>query len=1651
MLTKFPESAMRKSQKTWMSVVSTFGIQPSSTRSVFYVGADTIAYLSGFNVIFQNLADSALVAVLSLGEGLSAVPSIMFTPDFGTLVVCEERRDRSCVSFYDKTAQFTYSFRHRLQVSDKPGASLLHADIVTPTRVVVFSGAPEYSMLVFDNTSRSIVPSYSLTIAHDNILADSASASTGLRTTFNRISVLKFNDKELLVVSGPAIRAVKLGDSSVKVLPPSGLNLLPGKRHFTDILYLNRALSARFPTIPLDSDRLLLLATLEGTIVFMYNNTVVSEYRCRLFKDLPINALLFVNDPGFTAGQKADAPAGPAPKGLLDSVRQGSQSSNSVKLFDGIAAGVRESRKACGYLFTFCYTGVVHCYGILFSAMCDFVTHVVYGNSSRIEGKIDLGSVFCHQLAYSASAVLDHALARINATFSFDTVCMPASERGFVALATSESFKALFCIKTLHILKRVQENEAQRLFDLRNGGPGRLDGPGGRAGAATAAPSDALAEADMLMGEITDLTELSVSVDRLRFLNQDGAEGLSNFLGDPYSSTATNELYLLRPTMTTGNVVSLATACATDDVAIITSDRVVRIFGGQRLLEKSFTRLSEVLGYTVFHPSGNFLLISSSEYIILAVVYADRVEKVHQFPVPFCKAMCFLNSGDLFAAASGSHLFVYDFHTRAELAKVTEFSSRIVSVQPVVKDLAPMRYASDVFVCCADGSMCRYDLFGLTKVSAAFMRSAHIVATASLSATYYVSDELAASSGAGVMTIVGRTGEGALFSGTSALPATPVMVVVTSEGALRLADANMTEVTRYAGVLNPQDPAAQRDPSGDAQLAAVTRGRPVCVCNVYNALVVGYEFGYVGIRGIAPIMDFADPAEAAPTREVVIPISSSAITAVVPLSTNNGFLCSTNSGLVYSVLLARGMPARSAVVHRVSIPTLTAPAEERRPGAAGAQGALGTAGAAGVAPGTALGATAAAPTAGARRFGHNPANVARGAGPAAASAATAASIAPTTALSIAGHRLAPVLVRRAALAAVFARIAAARGAIVQTKARLDEQVGAREAEFAKDVNALHGRTAEEVSGYLSEYSRVETDHDTKSILLKRQIASNENTFRDSLAALQEQYQKRLVATNDGLALLSGQKLQFARDSERLVADFQAETERLVGELTALREGEAARLGGIVAQIQGEIDGRKSADDALFRLSEEELYAESAGLTNAFERRVQAACAAYAEVERYNRGVKGRYGELENRLLDQKRVLLAKEREIGDLRALIASQRKDVGNIRQEVENRDETIANRERRVFELRKRIRELVKVRFVLEYKIKEYSRQVEPRDQELSSLKTHLAEMNRELADYRTSLLQLKSNQTDQERRNASLRVQIADLGARRDATVTRMHGVRDYVNEIGRLAYYFSFGVANVQADYPPALLAYVDAHGGFRALGELGYGGAGSRLLREQSAAQAAQALQVGAAGTLPGALPALQPKGTARGSSAGHGPALPAPAPAPAPGSASGSGSGLAVSGAGAGAAGRRAAQQLTEENKRFRLLAKSIKNAYLALTQRENRYVEQKTRRAEEGNFANLEKTIVNMERKLSSNRVSTKSSTSTVVTQNAMLLQEINHLRRELHIAQVNSNAESKIDPRLLDEYEARKREIAKLRALIRKLEAGSVLGGAFLPDVDR
>ncbi|KAG9354407.1 hypothetical protein JZ751_001116, partial [Albula glossodonta] len=139
-------------------------------------------------------------------------------------------------------------------------------------------------------------------------------------------------------------------------------------------------------------------------------------------------------------------------------------------------------------------------------------------------------------------------------------------------------------------------------------------------------------------------------------------------------------------------------------------------------------------------------------------------------------------------------------------------------------------------------------------------------------------------------------------------------------------------------------------------------------------------------------------------------------------------------------------------------------------------------------------------------------------------------------------------------------------------------------------------------------------------------------------------------------------------------------------------------------------------------------------------------------------------EIDDKILDNEKLRL----ELQKLQGVIKSLEKDILGLKREIHERDETIQDKEKCNYDMRKKNSDLEKFKFVLEYKINELKKQIEPRENSIIEMRDQIQKMEEELGQFKRKNTQLELNITE-----LKLKLKVTDEDKRKE--MQRVHDVK------------------------------------------------------------------------------------------------------------------------------------------------------------------------------------------------------------------------------------------------------------------------------------
>ncbi|KAF0306764.1 Cilia- and flagella-associated protein 57 [Amphibalanus amphitrite] len=279
----------------------------------------------------------------------------------------------------------------------------------------------------------------------------------------------------------------------------------------------------------------------------------------------------------------------------------------------------------------------------------------------------------------------------------------------------------------------------------------------------------------------------------------------------------------------------------------------------------------------------------------------------------------------------------------------------------------------------------------------------------------------------------------------------------------------------------------------------------------------------------------------------------------------------------------------------------------------------------------------------------------------------------------------------------------------------------------RELETLHAQHEEEVQ-------LLESNNNAKLIVEYEKYQALEN----KMALMKEDYEKQLVE-------------QAEADRAELAAQAEEYEDRLTEKVALLDEAREEAL-----------QQKKTYEEMQVQI-EEDADREIVDIKTKYEYKLKAERNSNVRLRGETGVMKKRFVSLSKELEEQRQEIQRLQGEHSKLQSIIKNLERDIIGLKKEVTERDETINEKEKRIYDLKKKNQELEKFKFVLDYKIKELKKQIEPREAEIKDMKETINAMENELENYH------KTN-TEQELQLQELRQKLRAIEAELHRAVQR-----------------------------------------------------------------------------------------------------------------------------------------------------------------------------------------------------------------------------------------------------------------------------------------
>lgn len=312
----------------------------------------------------------------------------------------------------------------------------------------------------------------------------------------------------------------------------------------------------------------------------------------------------------------------------------------------------------------------------------------------------------------------------------------------------------------------------------------------------------------------------------------------------------------------------------------------------------------------------------------------------------------------------------------------------------------------------------------------------------------------------------------------------------------------------------------------------------------------------------------------------------------------------------------------------------------------------------------------------------------------------------------------------------------------ELKLQNDYRLRLKEMSYTEAIKELSDKFNHELEQAMHKLDLLKEERSDSDVEHTKRIKQMEEKHQHDMQETETEFQTQIMEE-----VGKYQQLVRARDAqaERLAEQRRlliATQNRYIHELTSDFEQKLYEERQMRMQLDDEkIDQSKALLETRTQL-EDDVDTEVEMLRKSLDERLALAREVTLKYKGENGIMKKKFAVIQKDMDDQKeamKLLLDQERE---LQEQIKVLEKEVSAHKREIKLRDGAIGDKEKRIYELKKKNQELDKFKFVLDFKIRELKRQVEPRQLEIQGMKDQIKDMDLELENYHKTNTALDEN---------------------------------------------------------------------------------------------------------------------------------------------------------------------------------------------------------------------------------------------------------------------------------------------------------------------
>ncbi|TNJ30636.1 Trichohyalin [Giardia muris] len=236
----------------------------------------------------------------------------------------------------------------------------------------------------------------------------------------------------------------------------------------------------------------------------------------------------------------------------------------------------------------------------------------------------------------------------------------------------------------------------------------------------------------------------------------------------------------------------------------------------------------------------------------------------------------------------------------------------------------------------------------------------------------------------------------------------------------------------------------------------------------------------------------------------------------------------------------------------------------------------------------------------------------------------------------------------------------------------------------------------------------------------------------ALEKLEAQYRVKVQTSNEKQERLKAELEASQNYLADMLADLKRQRDTRIENTIANYEREEEQVRKRLVKLDSDRKQLRKEYQELLRQGDEDADVQLQELQSRYNAQLEELYTRTNGVSAETGMIKNKFQTIEKSILTYQGSLLACENTLHSLEQTNENLKHEIQLARAEAEARNEAIVSREKLIYSLKKEAKDLEKHRFVLDFKIKELRKCIEPRETEISDLKEQIRELGNELENF-------------------------------------------------------------------------------------------------------------------------------------------------------------------------------------------------------------------------------------------------------------------------------------------------------------------------------